>query len=144
LAGLGSPESGTIAKTLFSSSSATCFEIFMLILNFKKEVKFLCCLIVNTKIILIPSFFGGRRVWKPFFRFAGAFLFDEKMRHTVLRMQSSGPFKGIDRPFGWKVESMGHSIRTGKLEAQLLFKSHFKGPSSQDQQKTFRRRLITF
>ncbi len=36
-----------------------------------------------------------------------------------------------------------HSIRNGKLEARL-FLSHFKGPSSQDQQKTIRRRLITF
>ena len=33
---------------------------------------------------------------------------------------------------------------TGKLEARLFFLFHFKGPSSQDQQKTIRRRLITF
>ncbi len=37
-----------------------------------------------------------------------------------------------------------HSIPTGKLEARIFFKSYFKGPSSQDQQKTFRHRLITF
>ena len=37
-----------------------------------------------------------------------------------------------------------HSIRTGKLEARQFFLFHFKGPSSQDQQKTIRRRLITF
>jgi hypothetical protein len=36
------------------------------------------------------------------------------------------------------------SICTGKLEARLFFLFHFKGPSSQDQQKTIRRRLITF
>jgi hypothetical protein len=37
-----------------------------------------------------------------------------------------------------------HSIPTGKLEARKFFVSYFKGPSSQDQQKTLRRRLITF
>jgi hypothetical protein len=37
-----------------------------------------------------------------------------------------------------------HSIHTGKLEARMFFLSYFKGPSSQDQQKTFRRRLIIF
>ncbi len=35
-------------------------------------------------------------------------------------------------------------IRTGKLEARQFFLFHFKGKPSQDQQKTFRRRLITF
>ena len=33
---------------------------------------------------------------------------------------------------------------TGKLEARIFFLSYFKGPSSQDQQKTLRRRLMTF
>ncbi len=33
---------------------------------------------------------------------------------------------------------------TGKLEARKFFLSSFKGPSSQDQQKTLRGRLITF
>jgi len=33
---------------------------------------------------------------------------------------------------------------TGKLEARIFFLSYFKGPSSQDQQKSFKRRLITF
>jgi hypothetical protein len=33
---------------------------------------------------------------------------------------------------------------TGKLEARIFFLSFFKGPSSQDQQKSFKRRLITF
>ncbi len=37
----------------------------------------------------------------------------------------------------------GGSIRTGKLEARMNFLSYFTGPSSQDQQKTIRRRLIT-
>ncbi len=37
-----------------------------------------------------------------------------------------------------------HSIPTGKLEARIFLFSYFKGSSSQDQQKTFRRRLITF
>ncbi len=37
-----------------------------------------------------------------------------------------------------------YSISTGKLEARKFFISYFKGPSSQDQQKTFRRRLIIF
>ncbi len=35
-------------------------------------------------------------------------------------------------------------IRTRKLEARQFFLFHFKGTPSQDQQKTFRRRLITF
>jgi hypothetical protein len=53
--------------------------------------------------------------------------------------------KGIDRPFRGGVESIGtHSIPTGKLEARKFFKSYFKGPSSQDQHKTLRRRLIIF
>jgi hypothetical protein len=37
-----------------------------------------------------------------------------------------------------------HSIPTGKLEARKFFLSYFKGPSSQDQQKTLRSHLITF
>ncbi len=37
-----------------------------------------------------------------------------------------------------------HSIPTCKLGAWIFFSSYFKGPSSQDQQKTFRRRLMTF
>ncbi len=43
--------------------------------------------------------------------------------------------KGIDRPFGGGVES--------KLEARKIFLSHFKWPSSQDQQKAIVHRLIT-
>jgi hypothetical protein len=35
-------------------------------------------------------------------------------------------------------------IRNDKLEARQFFLFHFKGTPSQDQQKTFRRRLITF
>jgi hypothetical protein len=35
-------------------------------------------------------------------------------------------------------------IRNDKLEARKSFLFHFKGTPSQDQQKTFRRRLITF
>jgi hypothetical protein len=35
-------------------------------------------------------------------------------------------------------------VTTGKLEAGIFFLSYFKGPSSQDQQKTFSRGLITF
>jgi hypothetical protein len=38
--------------------------------------------------------------------------------------------KGIDRPFGWGVESILDP--TGKLEALMNFLSYFKGPSSQD------------
>jgi hypothetical protein len=34
-------------------------------------------------------------------------------------------------------------IRNNKLEARQFFLFHFKGTPSQDQQKTFRRRLIT-
>jgi hypothetical protein len=41
--------------------------------------------------------------------------------------------KVIDRPFEGTVE----------LEARQIFLSYFKGASSQDQQKTIRRRLIT-
>ncbi len=52
--------------------------------------------------------------------------------------------KGIDRPFRGAGQEYTHSIPPGKLEARIFFKSYFKGPSSQDQQKTFRRRLITF
>jgi hypothetical protein len=54
---------------------------------------------------------------------------------TVLRMPSSGPFKGIDRPFGWKVESI--VIRSVLVNWRLgyFFISHFKGPSSQVQKK---------
>ncbi len=37
-----------------------------------------------------------------------------------------------------------HSIRTGKLEAQLICVSHLKWPSSQDQQKSIRPCLIIF
>ncbi len=36
------------------------------------------------------------------------------------------------------------SIRNDKLEARQFFLFHFKGTTSQDQQKTNRRRLITF
>ncbi len=53
-------------------------------------------------------------------------------------------FKGIDRPFQGGGREYTHSIPTGKLEARIFFKSYFKGPSSQDQQETFRRRIITF
>jgi hypothetical protein len=35
-------------------------------------------------------------------------------------------------------------IRNDKLEARQIFLFHFKGTPSQDQQKPFRRRLITF
>jgi hypothetical protein len=35
-------------------------------------------------------------------------------------------------------------IRNDKLEARQFFFFHFKGTPSQDQQKTYRRRLITF
>ncbi len=44
---------------------------------------------------------------------------------------------------GWHIVKT-HSIPTGKLEAWIFFKSYFQGPSSQDQQKTFRRCFITF
>jgi hypothetical protein len=37
-----------------------------------------------------------------------------------------------------------HLIRKDKLEARQFFKFNFKGTPSQDQQKTLRRRLITF
>ncbi len=59
---------------------------------------------------------------------------------------NNASFKGIDRPFGRGAESIlyTHSIRTGKLEARMNFLPYFKGPSSRDQQKTIRRRLITF
>jgi hypothetical protein len=36
-----------------------------------------------------------------------------------------------------------HSISIGKLEARIFLLSNFKGPNSQDQQKTIRCRLIT-
>jgi hypothetical protein len=47
--------------------------------------------------------------------------------------------KGMDRSFKLRSKS-----RLAKLEARQFFFSHFKWPSSQDQQKTFRRRLITY
>jgi hypothetical protein len=52
--------------------------------------------------------------------------------------------KGIDRPFRGGVESI--LIRSLLVIWRLgtFFKSYIKGPSSQDQQKTFRRRLIIF
>jgi hypothetical protein len=52
-------------------------------------------------------------------------------------------FKGIDRPFGGGVESI--LIRSVFVNWRLgkFFLSHFKWPSSQDQQKTIVRRLIT-
>jgi hypothetical protein len=52
--------------------------------------------------------------------------------------------KGIDRPFGGRVESI--LIRSVMVNWRLgyFFLSHFKGPLSKDQQKTIRRRLITF
>ncbi len=51
--------------------------------------------------------------------------------------------KGIDRPFGEGVESI--LIRSVFVNWRLgnFFLSHFKWPSSQDQQKTIVRRLIT-
>jgi hypothetical protein len=39
----------------------------------------------------IVSFFGGKLVWKPFFLFAGALLFDEKSA-KVLRKPCREPF----------------------------------------------------
>ncbi len=56
-----------------------------------------------------------------------AFLFASKPIKTTL--------KGIDRPFGGEGREYAHSIRTGKREARLFFLFHFKGTSSQDQQK---------
>jgi hypothetical protein len=52
--------------------------------------------------------------------------------------------KGIDRPFRGGVESI--FIRSLLVNWRLgkFFISYFKEPSSQDQQKTLRRRLITF
>jgi hypothetical protein len=57
---------------------------------------------------------------------------------------SGKSFKGIDRPFGGKVESI--LIRSILVNWRLGYFFYFilKGPSSQDQQKTIRRRLITF
>jgi hypothetical protein len=51
--------------------------------------------------------------------------------------------KGIDRPFGGGVESI--LIRSVFVNWRLgkFFLSHFKWPSSQDQQKTIVHRLIT-
>ncbi len=51
--------------------------------------------------------------------------------------------KGIDRPFRGGGREYTHSIPTGKLESRKFFLSYFKGPSSQDQQKTLERHLIT-
>ena len=51
--------------------------------------------------------------------------------------------KGIDRPFGRGVES--RLIWSALVKWRLgFFLSYFKRPSSQDQQKTIRRSLITF
>ena len=51
--------------------------------------------------------------------------------------------EGIDRPFRGRVERI--LIRSLLVNWRLgNFLSYFKGPSSQDQQKTLRRRLITF
>ncbi len=63
----------------------------------------------------------------------------------ICRTVSNSPtFKSIDRPFGGgSRREYTHSIPTGKLEGGIFFLSYFKGPFSQDQQKTFRCRLIT-
>ncbi len=52
--------------------------------------------------------------------------------------------KGIDRSFELRGEIYAHLIRNDKLEARQFFLVHFKGTPSQDQQKTLRRRFITF
>jgi hypothetical protein len=50
-----------------------------------------------------------------------------------------------DRPTIWRGDrEYTHSIPAVKLEAGIFFSSYFKGLSSQDQQKTLRRRLMTF
>jgi hypothetical protein len=51
--------------------------------------------------------------------------------------------KGIDQPFGSWVEKILIQSLLVSWRLGYFFLSHFKGPSSQDQQKTIRRRLIT-
>ncbi len=54
-------------------------------------------------------------------------------------------FKGIDRSFELRGESsLIWSVKANWGAARQFFLFHFKGTPSQDQQKTFRRRLITF
>ncbi len=62
---------------------------------------------------------------------------------TVLRCPRM-VFKGIDRPFELSVEIESRLIRSVMTNWRLgwFFKYHFKGSSSQDQQKTNRRRLV--
>ncbi len=67
--------------------------------------------------------------------------------YEIIHLFPSHSFKGIDRPFrggGGGGREYTHLIPTGKLEARIFFLSYFKEPSSQDQQKTFRRHLINF
>ncbi len=58
------------------------------------------------------------------------------------RLRAQINFKNIDRPFEMRGEQ-AHSIRNDKLEARLIFLQRFKEPSSPDQQKIIKCRLIT-
>ncbi len=79
--------------------------------------------------------------------FPSTFLFVDGSIHTnkfeSVRIREAQKLKGIDRPFGGGVESI--LIRSVFVNWRLgyFFLSYFKGPSSQDQQKTIVRRLIT-
>jgi hypothetical protein len=53
-------------------------------------------------------------------------------------------FKGIDRPFGGGVESILIRFLLVNWRLGYFFISYFKEPSSQDQQKSFKRCLIAF
>jgi hypothetical protein len=67
-----------LLKLLKGPSGQHMFKKSYFDLEFLKGDK--SSLLLNTKITLIPSFFGRLLVYSPLFPFAGALLFDEKIR----------------------------------------------------------------
>jgi hypothetical protein len=59
-------------------------------LNILKEDQ--SSLLLNTKIPLTPSLFGGHLVYNPLFLFAGALFFDTKISTKLLCKPSFEPF----------------------------------------------------
>jgi hypothetical protein len=63
--------------------TAKGFSFFCFCFEFQKEAKVLCCLIQKT--LYSPLSYGRRLVKNPLFLFAGALLFDEKIRPRALQ-----------------------------------------------------------
>jgi hypothetical protein len=117
-------------------------KFFILILNFKKDIKVICCWI--QKSLHSPLVLRRTACMETFLPICRRLFiwWKNPPQYGIGYMPSSGSFKGIDRPWVEGGE-YGHFILTGKMQARLFFYISFSRAFITRSEKTIRRRLIT-